>query len=108
MKKSLRGITIIALTTSIIIALAITLIINITTKIPSSSYQKKTPYECGFDPITISRISFSSRFFLIATIFLIFDGELSLIMPIALPYNLNFSYFLTFSIFISILIFGLL
>nr|AWV83802.1 NADH dehydrogenase subunit 3 [Cicadettana calliope] len=46
--------------------------------------EKSSPFECGFTPFDSSRIPFSSHFFLIAVIFLIFDVELVIIMPMIL------------------------
>nr|UAT98545.1 NADH dehydrogenase subunit 3 [Neoalcathous huangshanana] len=45
------------------------------------SREKNSPFECGFSKMSSSRKSFSIHFFLIATIFLIFDIEISMIMP---------------------------
>nr|AAT08639.1 NADH dehydrogenase subunit 3 [Bipes canaliculatus] len=55
----------------------------------SPEEQKLTPYECGFDPIGPAHLPFSIRFFLVAILFLLFDLEVALLLP--LPWALNLS-----------------
>nr|QGQ56394.1 NADH dehydrogenase subunit 3 [Pseudachorutes palmiensis] len=74
------------------------------------SREKSSPFECGFDPKTLPRTPFSLKFYLISTIFLIFDIEIALILPLPLIMNTSSPYYLNSLIlyFLAILFLGLL
>nr|YP_009254175.1 NADH dehydrogenase subunit 3 [Rhabdophis tigrinus]ANC62861.1 NADH dehydrogenase subunit 3 [Rhabdophis tigrinus] len=48
---------------------------------------KMSPYECGFDPLGSARTPISIQFFLIAILFILFDLEIILLLPI--PWSMN-------------------
>lgn len=64
-------------------------------------------YECGFEPNSYTRLSFSYRFFLISILFIIFDVEISLILPVPFLMEREVGLWI-FVIFILVLICGLI
>nr|WMY24150.1 NADH dehydrogenase subunit 3 [Coarctotermes sp. F MLW-2023a]WMY24169.1 NADH dehydrogenase subunit 3 [Coarctotermes sp. E MLW-2023a] len=98
-----------AATVTLILSAAIMVLATLISKKMNEDREKSSPFECGFDPKNSARLPFSSRFFLIAVIFMIFDVEIALLLPMPitmLTSNMK-SWMIVSSVFLLILIIGL-
>nr|QZK22240.1 NADH dehydrogenase subunit 3 [Amitermes deplanatus]QZK22370.1 NADH dehydrogenase subunit 3 [Amitermes conformis] len=96
-------------TLTILLSSAIMILATLISKKMNEDREKSSPFECGFDPKNSARLPFSSRFFLIAVIFMIFDVEIALLLPMPvtmLTSNIK-SWLIISSVFLMILIIGL-
>nr|YP_010610908.1 NADH dehydrogenase subunit 3 [Seasogonia rosea]WAP91742.1 NADH dehydrogenase subunit 3 [Seasogonia rosea] len=93
----------------IMLIMLICSLISIVSKKSIIDFQKSSPFECGFNPMSHKRLPFSVHFFLIAVIFLIFDIEIIIIVPLitTMKSTLMMYWFMTALLFIMILIMGL-
>nr|YP_010268801.1 NADH dehydrogenase subunit 3 [Halobates maculatus]UIG88116.1 NADH dehydrogenase subunit 3 [Halobates maculatus]UIG88123.1 NADH dehydrogenase subunit 3 [Halobates maculatus] len=94
---------------SFMISMMLIVVCSVISKKTKNNREKMTPFECGFDPKSSSRMPFSIQFFMIAIIFLIFDVEIVILMPTIkiLQMTKMKSWFIVTSMFLIILIIGL-
>lgn len=64
-------------------------------------------FECGFDVVSNSRVPFSLRFFLLTVVFLIFDVEIVLLLPVPFVVSDNMEGSIVAGIFFGVLVLGL-
>jgi len=90
----------------IFILLTLTVLIS---KKKNTIREKVSPFECGFEPNSSKHHAFSVRFFFILLIFLIFDVEIVIILPLVNRLS-HYDLFLVLvnMVFMLILILGLI
>nr|ATL76511.1 NADH dehydrogenase subunit 3 [Stylotermes sp. Chi-156] len=99
--------------TAVILTMTLTttvmMLATLMSKKTNEDREKSSPFECGFDPKNSARLPFSSRFFLMAVIFMIFDVEIALLLPMPITMTTsNMKTWMTISsMFLLILIVGL-
>nr|AAN04077.1 NADH dehydrogenase subunit 3 [Amoebidium parasiticum] len=74
----------------IVVSIAIAVVLVIASyflAVQSPDPEKVSAYECGFQPYSDAREKFEVRFFLVAILFILFDLEITLLVPFALVIN---------------------
>nr|AVJ52407.1 NADH dehydrogenase subunit 3 [Homaemus proteus] len=99
----------ITITIAMTISLTLMIMCSVISKTSITDREKMSPFECGFDPMNSPRIPFSVHFFLIAVLFLIFDIEIAIILPIIITtkWTMTWTWIGTILVFIMVLIMGL-
>lgn len=66
---------------SLVLTIFLTIAIIIVSHRNKDIIEKKTQFECGFNEISKNKSSFSTKFFLVIILFLIFDLEIAILLP---------------------------
>lgn len=106
-QSKVEEIFVFSLVESLVLVLVIYIIFVIVIYKNILDIERVRSYECGFDPYRYTRLSFSYRFFLISILFIIFDVEISLILPIPFLIDRDLGIWI-FVLFILVLILGLI
>lgn len=82
------------------------LLSNLLTVSKSFDVEKNSPYECGFNPFEDAREPFEIQFYLVAILFIIFDLEISFLIPWIIVFRFcgifSFSIVLVFLVILTI------
>nr|QDA23185.1 NADH dehydrogenase subunit 3 [Systolederus spicupennis] len=99
----------ITMSSSLMIALLMIMLSMMISKKKNSNREKSSPFEWGFDPKTQARMPFSIQFFMISMLFLIFDIEIALMLPLIPIFKTSslLYWWVSSSVFIMILLMGL-
>nr|YP_004935008.1 NADH dehydrogenase subunit 3 [Salinator rhamphidia]AEQ93902.1 NADH dehydrogenase subunit 3 [Salinator rhamphidia] len=94
---------------AVILGVALPVVFFLTSFLSETSSEKLTAFECGFDPLSEMRAPFSTRFFILVVLFLIFDVEIALLFPVLAISTFSASVFLMLgmSLFLAVLLLGL-
>jgi NADH-quinone oxidoreductase subunit A len=73
------------------------------------TFEKTSPYECGFEPFGDGHLIFNIQFFIVGILFMLFDLELAYLFPwMANIGNLNYFSFFIVVFFLILLTIGLI
>jgi NADH:ubiquinone oxidoreductase subunit 3 (subunit A) len=94
----------------IVISFFLTIILFLVAFILSSrdwTFEKVSPYECGFEPFGDGTLVFNIQFFVVGILFMIFDLELAYLFPWAINLgNLSLFGFFIMIFFLLLLVLG--
>jgi len=85
------------------------ILLSVSFLITQKSYdiEKNSPYECGFNPFEDAREPFEIQFYLVAILFIIFDLEISFLIPWVIVFRfVGFTGFFLVVIFLVVLTLG--